>query len=209
MKYARYNQVLAGVKKMKRYKFIGFLILILMLSFNVIALEVYDKEDYVPINAQYTQGGVLSSANANLTVTFPNGTIDARYSNYGLSEVSTGIFQGTYNTTNTTGRYKALVIFYNGTNELGRDVQYFEVGDITFNLGDGFNENRFSIIFLLIVCVGLYLFEILFHTPIVGIIGGFGVILLSISFFSYSALFGLIILLSGMAMSLHSLFRKV
>lgn len=142
-------------------------LMMLLLITSVFGYTEYSKEDIVPIYGQYTEAGILASANANLTITLPDGTIDVN--SQGLNSTETGIFTGSYQTGNQTGVYKALVVFYDDEwTELGRDTQYFEIVE----------GETLSIYFwpFLVICIVLIVVAFVLQQALLGILAGLGMV---------------------------------
>jgi len=170
---------------------LGLMMLLMMTS--VFGYTEYNKEDVVPIYAQYTEAGILASANANLTVTLPDETIDI--SSVGLNSTETGIFTGTYQTGNQTGVYKSLVVFYDDTwLELGRDTQYFEV----------VVDEELSMYFwpALVICIVLIVVSFSISNGLIGVLAGLGMVFLS---FMLIGAFFVITMVAGALIALFAL----
>lgn len=182
---------------MKIGKIIIMFMLFICLSSMTYAITTYSIDEIVTIDAQYTASGVLTHANANLTVTLPNDDVDLLANNIALNESPDGVFNGQYTTQNITGTYKALVVFYDDSgSELGRDVRYFAVSA----------QESLSIFFYpaFIIIAGLVALAFATKNAILGIFGGLGVVFLSFmltgAFFIITLVGGLIIMLSMLLM---------
>jgi len=116
------------IKMKKMIKILIGMIMLLCLSFTAFAADdFYETNQTISLDATYTQGSVLTHANANYTVELPDGTIDA--DQVGMTELSDGVFSAEYVTSTQTGKTLITVIYYDDLGiELGRDSRYIQVG---------------------------------------------------------------------------------
>lgn len=104
-------------------KSIILMLLILMIIPSVSALLNTTQ----PIFADYSENGVLSDANARLSIIDSDGKI--MINNVSMDEISKGRFFYNY-TCNKTGNYNAVVLFYSKitASMLGNDIKPLECG---------------------------------------------------------------------------------
>jgi hypothetical protein len=169
--------------------------------------EDYQTNETIRIDAIYTEAGVLSEADENLTIENPND--DIVLNNVGMNESSTGVFYYDYLIPMIEGEYRATVRFYvNGTLQ-GLDTQLFTVGGEKLSFGTCPSNDKLNFLwFVIILGVLMYLLGIFFPIPFLSAVGGLFIIFSSLYFFACAFFIGIMVLSLGMFLTIHGLMRK-
>jgi hypothetical protein len=99
-------------------------ILLFLLMF-MLPIAYAEKNDTIPIIAEFKINSIYTDSDAKISVLSPEGV--AILSSQSMNEISKGVFNYDFPCNSTTGAYKATVIFYNKTTaaDLGSDSTNF------------------------------------------------------------------------------------
>jgi len=179
----------------------------LIFIFMLVALVPFafaDLNQQVNIYATYSVNGILTDANANLSVLFPSGEVSIN--NINMSESGTGEFNYLYNCT-INGEHTANVIYFNDTDTIGSSSGSFICGNsnaFSFGQCPETTAGLISLWIFYIVLIVICIFGIVGHYPIASVISGIVLIIASLyswgcgDMITYAMLiFGLVFIIIG------------
>jgi len=169
------------------------IILMIMMLITITSVFGIAPDSTLRINAEYKEVGIFTDANANITITLPNGTIDV--DNIAMTDVSTGRFYYDYGIGSTLGTYDVEIDFYNSTDLLSTETSTFLVEVATETVNSLFWAG-------LAICVILLIIGFVFSQGLVAIMGGLGMVFLS---FMLNGAFFIITLVAGCLIALSAL----
>jgi len=185
---------------MKKIKLI-FVALMLLLTLISFAYAV-EPNTIVRIDAKYIIDGIYQDSDAKISILAPN--LTELISDEEMIQYATGRFYYDYLTPETLGDYDVTIDYYNKTDSslLSSDTKVLsleveQVSELSFN----------NIFYPALIIVLIFLISgFIFGQPIVGIIGGLSLVVLSLTMLtSYFMGFGVI---AGLVLSLVYLFKE-
>jgi hypothetical protein len=190
---------------------IGMVLMISMMGIAFAADTFFETNQTISLDATYTQGGILSEADANYSVESPTGEV--LLNQIGMIELSTGVFKSNYTTPLVTGKYLITVVYYNKTTstEIGRDSRYIQVGYAgAFTLGEAPQSTTQLTTMWIILGIALLLaiIGITMNITILTMFSGILFLIMSAVTLPFSTILGAITILVGVIFLLTGMFTK-
>jgi len=178
---------------MKKIIIIGLMFLMLMSI-----VSAFDVNDTLRINGEYRVGGVLTSADAYVTIVKPS-TITS-INNESMNVSGVGLFFYDYLIPDEDGEYTTTIRFYNGSTLLGSESDTFDVGDVNnlkFGVCPTGTKGYIGMWVLIVLLIVVGLISLLSKHIMMTMFSGIGMIFMTLIVWGCGQILGYISLIMG------------